>query len=176
MNDTTWEQRFRGIYDRGLAACRAGRRSPSEMFGPDDVAFLASLGCSPREVFDFVEDYLDYNEPDFATALRITAVRRDYFLRVQHGKPTGRTAPASDLPAKSDAVDGIPWLPRLIAKARLKLRGELPDELMYGCGGDRPFLRRMGTDLPSFLELVRDSGDDDRRIVDAVKQTAGLSS
>ena len=71
-------------------------------------------------------------------------------------------------------MDGIAWLPRLIVKARLKLRGEMPAELMYGCAGDRPFLRRMNTDLPEFLKLVRDQGDDDRRIVDAVKRQAGI--
>ena len=77
----------------------------------------------------------------------------------------------SELPLKTDAVDGIAWLPRLMVKARLKLRGEMPSDLMYGCGGDRPFLRRMGTTLPGFLELVRDSGDDDRAIIEAVKRS-----
>ena len=91
------------------------------------------------------------------------------------GKLTGHIADMDDLPAKTDAVDGIAWLPRLIVKARLKLRGEMPDDLMYGCGGDRPFLRRMRTNLPDFLKLVRDCGDDDRRIVEAVKRTAGLA-
>lgn len=31
----------------------------------------------------------------------------------------------------------------------------------------------MNTTLPQFLELVRDSGDDDHRIVNAVKRAAG---
>ena len=79
----------------------------------------------------------------------------------------------ASLPAKSAQVDGIAWLPRLIEKARLKLRGEMPDDLMYGCAGDRPFLREMNMNLPGFLELVRDSGDNNRRIIDAVKKAAG---
>jgi hypothetical protein len=33
----------------------------------------------------------------------------------------------------------------------------------------------MNLTLPKFLELVRDAGSDDRRIVNAVKQAAGLS-
>jgi hypothetical protein len=45
---------------------------------------------------------------------------------------------------------------------------------MYGCGGDRPFLRRHHMTLPQFLQLVWDKGDDDRAIVDAVKQAAGI--
>jgi hypothetical protein len=91
-----------------------------------------------------------------------------------HGKPTGQVVPMSTLPAKSDVVDGISWLPRLIEKARIKLRGEMDPNLMYGCGGDRPFLRRHGMTLPEFLQLVWDKGDDDRAIVDAVKQAAAV--
>jgi hypothetical protein len=77
-------------------------------------------------------------------------------------------------PAKTDAVDGIAFA-RLIAKARLKLRGEMPDDLMYGCGGDRAFAHERNIELPWFLELVRDAGDDDRRIVNAVKKAAHLA-
>ena len=144
------------------------------MFSPEDEAFLASLGGTIQELFDFVDDLLRHGEPDLATVLAVTEIQRDHFLGELGGKPTGRIASMSDLPAKTDAVDGIPWLPRLIAKARLKLRGEMPPDLMYGCAGDRPFLRRMRMDLPGFLALVRDHGDDDRRIVDAVKRRAGI--
>ena len=55
-----------------------------------------------------------------------------------------------------------------------KLRGEMPADLMYGCAGDRPFLRRMKMDLPGFLTLVRDAGADDARIISEVKRRAGL--
>jgi len=61
-----------------------------------------------------------------------------------------------------------------VVKARIKLRGEMDPDLMYGCGGDRPFLRRHHMTLPQFLQLVWDKGDDDRAIVDAVKQAAGI--
>jgi hypothetical protein len=81
----------------------------------------------------------------------------------------------SALPAKSAAVDGIAWLPRLIVKARIKLRGEMDPDLMYGCGGDRPFLRQHGMTLAQFLQLVWDKGDDDRAIIDAFKRAAGLN-
>jgi len=52
------------------------------------------------------------------------------------------------------------------------IRGEMNPDLMYGCGGDRPFLRQHHLTLPQFLQLVRDKGDDDRAIVDAVKHAA----
>lgn len=172
MTDSEWASEFQAIYDRGVAAWRDGRRSPATMFSAEDVAALARNGCSAQELFDFVDDFLVYGEPDFATVLAVQSIRRDHFLRVLHGKSTGHVARMADLPAKTAAVDGIAWLPRLIVKARLKLRGEMPPDLMYGCGGDRPFLRSMNLTLPRFLELVRDAGDDDRRIIDAVKASA----
>jgi hypothetical protein len=174
MSEDAWIQTFRDVHARGLAALAARRHSPSTLFPPGDVEFLASIGCSPQELFDFIEDLQDYGEPDLETALAVQAIRRDYFLNVQGGKPSDQKVPMSELPPKSEAVDGISWLPRLIVKARLKLRGEMPDDLMYGCGGDRPFLRRMRSSLPEFLTLVRECGDDDRRIIDTLKRGAGL--
>ena len=168
------QKKFREVYDRGVAAWQVGRRSPKKMFDDADAAFLASIGCTRQELFDFVEDAQNYGEPDFATVLAVQAIRRDYFLDVMGGKHSGRVASTDDLPAKTDAVDGIEWLPRIIEKARFKLRGEMPADLMYGCGGDRPFLCRMKMTLPEFLKLVWESGPDDRRIVNAVKRSAGL--
>jgi Domain of unknown function (DUF5069) len=173
MTTSNWQDKFRTIFDEGIAAWKTGRKSPDTMFDTDAVAFLKTIGCSAQELFDFVDDNQRYGEPDFATTLAVTALRRDYFLNVLHGKPTGHIASMGDLPPKTEAVDGIAWLPRLIVKARLKLRGEMPADLMYGCAGDRPFLSEMKTDLPSFLKLVWDSGNDDRRIIDTVKKQAG---
>lgn len=175
MNNNDWQTQFRQVWERAERAWHAGRKTPGTMFSAEDKTFLTGIGCTPQELFDFVDDSQRYNgDPDFATTLAVTAIRRDYFLNVLGGKSTGRTATMASLPAKAAEVDGIAWLPRLIVKARLKLRGEMPDDLMYGCAGDRPFLRRMNLSLPRFLELVRDSGEDDRRIVNAVKQAAGL--
>lgn len=175
MSDNDWQAEFRRVWDRAERAWHAGRKTPGTMFSAEDKAFLAAIGCTAQELFDFVDDCQRYNgDPDLATSLAVTAIRRDYFLNVLGGKPATRKATMESLPAKSAEVDGIAWLPRLIVKARLKLRGEMPDDLMYGCAGDRPFLRRMNMTLPQFLELVRDAGDDDRRIVNAVKQAAGI--
>ena len=167
MND--WKQEFRKVWDRGVAAWKQGKRSAKTMFTPEDVAFLAGIGCTAQELFDFVDDSLNYGDLDYETTLAVTEIRRRYFLEVMGGKPTGRTVSMSTLPAKSAKVDGIAWLPRLIAKARLKLRGEMEPDLMYGCGGDRPFLREHHMTLPQFLQLVWDKADDNRAIVDAVK-------
>jgi hypothetical protein len=174
MKDDDWKLEFRKVWDRGVAAWKTGRQSAQTMFAPEDMAFLASIGCTAQELFDFVDDSLGWDDLDYETVLAVTAIRRAYFLEIMHGQPTGRVVPMSTLPAKSAAVDGIAWLPRLIVKARIKLRGEMDPDLMYGCGGDRPFLRRHHMTLPQFLQLVWDKGDDDRAIVDAVKQAAGL--
>jgi len=167
-----WKLEFRHVWERGVAAWKAGRRSARTMFAPEDVTFLAGIGCTAQELFDFVDDSLGWDDLDYETVLAVTEIRRAYFQEVMGGKSTGRVIPMSTLPAKSAAVDGIAWLPRLIAKARIKLRGEMDPDLMYGCGGDRPFLRKHHMTLPQFLQLVWDKGDDDRAIVDAVKQAA----
>jgi hypothetical protein len=164
-----WKLEFRKVWDRGVLAWKERRRSAQIMFSVDDVSFLESIGCTAQELFDFIDDSLNYGDLDYEAALAVTEIRRRYFLEVMHGKPTGRVVPMSTLPAKSAKVDGIAWLPRLIAKARIKLRGEMEPDLMYGCGGDRPFLREHNLALPEFLQLVWDKGDDDRAIVEAVK-------
>ena len=170
-----WKSEFQKVWNRGVAAWNGGHNSAKTMFGPEDAAFLAGIGCSTQELFDFVDDCLGYGDFDFAAVLEVTAIQREYFLNVMHGKPSGRVVQMGELPAKSATVDGIAWLPRLIAKARIKLRGEMNPDLMYGCAGDRPFLREHGMTLPEFLQLVRDKGDDDRAIVEALKKSAGRS-
>lgn len=171
--NTGWEEEFRSIYQRGVSAWKEGRRTAATMFQKPEVAFLAGLGCTAQELFDFVDDAQRYGEPDFTTALAIAEIRRDYFLKVLDGKWTGHTVRMADLPAKTAEVDGIAWLPRLIEKARAKLRGEMPDDLMYCCGGDRAFLERVHLTAPEFLKLTWESGADDRTIIEAVKKAAG---
>ena len=173
MTTAAWQDEFRKVYDRGVAAWQEGRQSPATMFTAEDAAFLATIGCSTQELFDFVDDAQRYDDLDFDTALAVAAIRRDYFLEVMKGQSTGRKVSMDSLPAKSAEVDGIAWLPRLIVKARVKLRGEMPDDLMYGCAGDRPFLHGMNMTLPQFLKLVWDKGEDDRGIVETVKKFAG---
>jgi hypothetical protein len=174
MPTPEWESEFRAVHARAVLTWEAGRRSPRSMFSLEDTAFLVSIGCSTQELFDFVDDLQDWGEPGLETVLDIQRIRHAYFTEVQHGQLSTHVAFMEDLPPKSEAVDGIPWLPRLIAKARLKLRGEMPPDLMYGCGGDRPFVTRIRTTLPDFLRLVWECGADDRKIIDTVRKKAGL--
>jgi hypothetical protein len=80
------------------------------------------------------------------------------------------------MPAKKDSVKGIEWLPRIIPKAKAKLRGELPDSLMYCCGGDRRFFKANNILPAEFLSIVWRNGDHDAATVDWVaarSKTAG---
>jgi hypothetical protein len=172
VTNNDWKSQFHQVFDRGVAAWNEGRNSATTMFGPDEVKFLASIGYTAQEMFDFVDDWQRYGEPDFETAQAIAAIRRDYFLQVLHGRTSGRIGQMDALPPKAEEVDGIAWLPRIIAKARWKLRGEMPDDLMYGCGGDRAFIESVRMTLPQFLQLVWESGHDDRRIIEQVKKSA----
>lgn len=174
MSNQHWAETFRKVFERGLETHRAGNRSPKTFFEADELKFLASIGHSGQELFDFVDDLVRYGEPSFEDALLVAAVRRDYFLLVQKGQSSGKVVDMDDLPPKSETLAGIPWLPRIIVKAEAKLRGEMPDELMYSCGGDRDFLRRIDILPADFLRLVWLVDADRNAIVEFVKeQTAG---
>lgn len=173
MKNYAWTESFRQLYDKAVAQYRAGNRRSDTYFTADELAFLAGMGHTAQELYDFAEDAVKSNEPSFADAVLIAAVRRDYFLVVQHGHPATHTIRMEDLPAKDAAVAGLVWLPRIIAKARAKLRGEMPADLMYGCGGDRRFLKSVNVHPADFLRHVWAAGDDDARIVAWVQQPSG---
>ena len=129
-----------------------------------------------QELYDFVEDWVEDGEPNFDAVAAITDVRRTYFLTVQAGKPSDTVIPSSTLPSGYAELDGYRWLPRIIAKARAKLRGELAPDIMFGCGADRPFLRSVNMEPAEFLKTVWDAGTDDGVILDAVQKKAVMSS
>jgi SH3-like domain-containing protein len=124
-------------------------------------------------MFDYAEDDVVGSEPGFGNALTIETVRRDYFINVQNGVPSEVTVDSADWPAKTDEIDGIVWLPRILPKARAKLRGELPDSAMYSCGGDRRFFHTHNILPAEFLALVWRHLDDDDGIITWVKQRSG---
>ncbi|HAM70832.1 MAG TPA: hypothetical protein DCM86_04230 [Verrucomicrobiales bacterium] len=173
LTPLSWPEGFRTVHARAVGSYRSGKTSPTGMFTPEEESFLGSIGCTPRELFDLVEDYCDAGEPTPEEAFEMASLRRDYLTKVQGGKVSGRRVSMEELPAKSAEAAGIRWLPRIIVKARAKLRGEMPPELMYGCGGDRPFLASVHFTLPEFLRLVWEKGEDTDAIVDAVRARAG---
>jgi hypothetical protein len=167
-----WAKSFRELFEDGSDAYRAGKRDAKFMFNPEQGKFLEGIGATPQEIFDFVEDTFYGGEPGFETSLLITAMRREYFLKVQKGQRSGRVIDMEKLPSKSAQMGGIEWLPRLIGKAHAKLRGEMPPELMYCCGGDRAFLREYGIHPADFLREAWNAGDDHQRLLDFVRQSA----
>ena len=66
-------------------------------------------------------------------------------------------------------------MPRIIAKARAKLKGELPPDFMYSCGTDRPFLRKVGIAPEDFLKTVWGAGPNEEAILARVKEAAKQS-
>ena len=170
MSDSTpWNEQFLALFDKCCGLYREGNSDFSSYYSDHDLNFLASIGYKPREFFDFVEDYCDEGVPSPSTALLIAAVRRDYFLTVEKGEASDNVLSPDELPAKTDETDGIVWLPRIVAKARAKLRGELDPNSMYSCGGDRAFLKQHGLHGGDFLRVVWAAGDQDARITEYVK-------
>lgn len=150
----SWTQNFRTLHAHAVALYQQGQRGSDTFFDAAQTAELAAIGHTAQELYDFAEDAVKYSEPDADTALLIAAARRDYFLLVQGGQRTGHEIDMGTLPPKDAKVHDIPWLPRLSEKARAKLRGEMPADLMYGCGGDRNFFREWKLDAADFLRAA----------------------
>jgi hypothetical protein len=174
MSHFTFPAQYNALYQKAVALYAQGRRGADTFLAADDRTFLAANGISVQALYDYAEDHNGYaGEPGSGHALAIELVRRDYFLNHQGGRPSSVLLDDSTLPAKADKVRGLAWLPRLLPKARAKLRGELPPSLMYCCGGDRGFFQEHDI-LPSeFLALVWRHEKDDAAIVDWVLRRSG---
>ncbi|MBM3259993.1 MAG: DUF5069 domain-containing protein [Candidatus Sericytochromatia bacterium] len=53
-----------------------------------------------------------------------------------------------------DRLGDLPWLPRLIDKARAHLAGTMGDYIPYPCGGDQRFLDTFGLDANALLGVI----------------------
>lgn len=169
----TWNDQFIKLYQRSLKDYQDGKHDFSTHYSEEDLSFLAEIGYQARELFDFVEDLADRGEPTETTALLVASVRRDYFLHVQGGQVSQTVIAREDFPPAEEELAGISYLPRIIAKAEAKLRGELDPDLMYSCGGDRRFLRENGEIHPAdFLRHVWAAGGDSSKVLDYVLHSA----
>ncbi len=167
----TWNDTFLQLFDRCLARYQSGDLDYQNYYSPDELIFLASIGCQPREFFDFVEDFGSEGVPSISTALLIAAARRDYFLTMQKGIPSDKTLTRDDVPSFGEELEGMAYLPRLLEKGRAKLRGELDPDLMFGCGGDRNFMETHGAFHPAdFLRHLWASGSDEQKITTWIKE------
>jgi hypothetical protein len=170
MKHYDFAAKFRAVYDHAVALYAKGQRDAAMYFDVTQLAFLAANGLTAQHLYDYAEDQLNGGEPGYDNALGIELVRRDYFLNVQGGVSSRTVLDESKLPAKTGTVQGVEWLPRIIPKARAKLRGELPASLMYSCGGDRRFLRTNDILAAEFLSLVWRNEHNDAAIIDWVVQ------
>ncbi|MFM2199504.1 MAG: hypothetical protein RLZZ505_2936 [Verrucomicrobiota bacterium] len=171
----TWNDKFTALFERVADNYRKGDFDYEEGYTAEEIFFLEGIGCKKREFFDFVEDFVDEGEPSIGTALLIAAVRRDYFLFEQKGEVSGVAISRDELPSFGEDLHGISYLPRILVKARAKLRGELDPDIMYGCGGDRNFLAKNGGLHPAdFLRKVWAASGDDSEIVTWITSSRGI--
>ncbi|MGB1126833.1 MAG: DUF5069 domain-containing protein [Opitutales bacterium] len=169
MNHYDYQATLKLVWDDAVAKYRAGKRDPEAYFDAATLADLASIGLKAMDVYDYAEDYVSGGDPDFETFLMVCEARRDYFLTEQRGQPSESLLDSSTLPPKTESTRGIAWLPRILPKALAKLRGELPPETMYGCGGDRRFFRENNIHPAEFLRATWAYQDDMDRLVDWVE-------
>lgn len=166
----TWNEQFLTLFTKCLEQYQAGNSDYLSHYSEEDLSFLKSIGYKPRELFDFVEDLADEGLPSKSTALLVAAVRRDYLFTVQNGELSPHEINSLDLPTFGDTLDGLNYFPRILKKARAKLKGELDPDIMYGCGGDRKFLRTHGNIHPAdFLRNVWASGESDEHIINYLR-------
>jgi hypothetical protein len=168
MNHDAYHQTLKTIWDEAVAKYREGNRKPESYFDEDTLAQLAAIGLKTMDVYDYAEDYVTRDEPDFETFLMICEARRDYFLTVQKGTPSEEVLDSDTLPPKEASVEGIAWLPRIVPKVVAKLRGELPPETMYNCGGDRRFFKENKIHPAEFLRAAWAYEDNPAKLIEWV--------
>ncbi|HWA10791.1 MAG TPA: DUF5069 domain-containing protein [Opitutaceae bacterium] len=176
MKHYDFAPKFQALYDKAVGLYAKGQRDARTFFNPEEQAWLAANGLTAQHLYDYAEDQNNYGEPGFAQAVAIETIRRNYFVNAQKGLAANTVLDEAKLPAKTDAVKGIEWLPRLLPKAKAKLRGELPASLMYCCGGDRKFFKAHDISPAEFLGLVwRHENNDDGAIVDWVARRSAAA-
>ena len=124
-----WSTPLEKIFGQAVEKYLAGSRGAEALFTLEHATFLASLGSTPQELYDFVEDWCELGEPSFGLVLRITEVRAEYFFLEQYLQRSSEVIMPHSMPSGNATLGGLVWLPRIITKARAKLRGELPADI-----------------------------------------------
>ena len=168
MKNYDFPTQFLAIYGQAVALYAKGQRNAETFFDAAQTAWLAANGITAQHIYDYAEDENGGGEPGFGHALSIEVVRRDFFLNTQKGRPSTAVLDEAAMPSKTDSAKGIEWLPRIIPKAKAKLRGELPRSLMFCCGGDRRFFKANDILPAEFLTVVWRNGDNDAATIDWV--------
>ena len=175
MSQTFHTELYR-IWQSAVDQYKQGGSSPSTIVQEQDLSLLSGWGMNRMDVFDFAEDWCLHQEPDFSTFLLVHYERWRFFVEKQKSIPSSNLLDPKTLPPKDQKARGIAWLPRILPKARAKLRGELPPEVMYGCGGDREFFKSNHIHAAEFLSIVYFYGDDDEAVIEwVVKRKSSLA-
>lgn len=169
MNHYDYQAQFKKLYDKAAELYANEKRDKSAYFEANELEFIAANGWNIQNFYDYAEDKFDSDQPSYEIAQSIEQVRRDYFLHVQEGKKSTKTVTPQDLTPKTGELGGFTWLPRIIEKANGKLRGELSDDIMYCCGGDRRFLKTHDIHPAEFLRVVWSSDGDHDKIIEFVQ-------
>jgi hypothetical protein len=148
------------LHDKAVSIYLSGCRHPSQILPAGDLDTLAKFGISAQFLYDAVDDLARYGVPDKSVFMDLAKMRADYFQTSLQGHPPLYIVEERELPPKSAAFEGVSWLPRIIRKAQCFLEGSLCDDIMYGCAGDRSFLKKYNATLPAFLAVVRDTHGD----------------
>ena len=175
MKNYDYQKQLKEVWEKAVRLYADGNFQPDSYFNETEAEFIASIGVTGQEVYDFAEDYNDRGEPDFATFALIHDIRRSYFLDKQKGLRSEKIVHPVTLPAKDAEVNGIRWLPRIIQKAKAKLRGEMHPDIMYSCGGDRKFFKDHDIHASEFLRLVEKNEDNDQGIIDWVESRSSAA-
>jgi hypothetical protein len=168
MKHYNYQETLQSLWEAGVERYKAGKQTPDSLVEQSEREFLASIGLNKMDLFDYVEDFALEGVPTWNTYATICDIRRSYFLEVQNGEFSKNVVEAESLPAKTQELEGIPWLPRIIPKALGKLRGELCPEIMYCCGGDRNFFRTLDIHPAEFLRIVWQFEDTPEKIANWV--------
>lgn len=172
MKHYDYQTRLHALWQKAVSQYESGQRGSDSFFDAADTQWLLDNGITAQEIYDFAEDYVGGGEPDFATFAMVTDVRRSYFLERLNGQHNDTKVDPSTYPPKDSEIDGIVWLPRILEKAKAKLLGKLDPDTMYGCGGDRHFLKTNDIHPAELLRKVADNIEDDASVIAWVKQRA----
>ncbi len=151
-DDVRWE--LKELHHSALCRYRGGARDARSLFeAAAEKERLRRLGLGAQVVFDFIEDFATAGAPTVEDFVEAAVLRVEWFQ-------SSLTAVPPPIPAREAVAHGIRWLPRITAKARRFLTGTLPEDLMFGCGGDRAFLQAHGLSIGRFLAAVSATPDD----------------
>ncbi len=165
-----WNDKFMSMFTEMVARFHTQKPAVGEQFVlPHEQELLSSIGCTPQEMYDYVEDYAQLGDPSPGTILLIAAARRSFFLTVQRGMGGAAQLRETDLPRPEETLQDISYLPRIIRKAEAKLYGTLPSGTMFYCANDRAFLREHGDIHPAdFLYVVWGAHGDRQKVISYV--------